>query len=108
MRDLTLKIPFNSAYYHCLYFSFDTFAHLEFNNWEKTEETSCSSNSNGKYVVENLAECQSLCLENKYCSGVSYSTYWAIHATSWCYLCNDYNTTAVDFYDFYQRPGNVN
>ena len=87
---------------------FEPFAHLEFNNWKKTEETSCSNNSNSKYVVETLAECQSMCLQNDYCFGVSFSTYWAIHATSWCYLCNDYNTTAVGYYDFYQRPGNVN
>ena len=49
-----------------------------------------------------------MCLQNKYCVGVSFSTYWAIHASSWCYLCNDDNTTTVGYYDFYQRPGNVN
>ena len=109
MPDLSLQMRFNIFYIlHWLNFTFEIFLQLEFDNWKKTEETRCSNNSNSEYVIENLAECKSMCLQNNNCVGVSFSTYWAIHATSWCYLCNDYNTTAVGYYDFYQRPGNVN
>ena len=44
-----------------------------------------------------------MCLQNNYCFGVSFSTYLAIHATSWCYLCNDYNITAVGYYVFLSK-----
>ena len=93
--------------YQCLNCAFDSFLQLEFNNWIKTEKTNCPENLHSESGIETLVECQSLCLQNNDCVGISFSPYWATHAASWCYLCKNYNTTHDVYYETYQRPGDV-
>ena len=90
--------------YHYLSCALNSFLQIEFNNWRMAENTRCSD-ANSESGIETLVECQTLCLQNNNCVGVSFSTYWATHSESLCYLCNNYYHTKDVYYDYYQRPG---
>ena len=52
-----------------------------------TANTRCRNNPNSESGIETLVECQTLCLQNNNCVGVSFSTYWATHSPNHGAIC---------------------